>query len=76
MAVLPELSVTVQVTVVAPSANGSTASLVTLATPQLSAVVAEPSATPVAVHMPASLFTLTLAGAVIVGTSVSVTVTV
>ena len=50
--------------------------MVTLATPQLSAVVAEPRATELAVHIPASLVTLTLAGAVIVGSSVSVTVTV
>ena len=76
MAVLPELSVTVQVMVVVPNAYGSLASFVTLATPQLSAVVAEPSATPLAVQMPASLVVFTFAGAVIVGTSVSVTVTV
>ena len=76
MAVLPELSVTVQVMVVVPNAYGSLASFVTLATPQLSAVVAEPNATPLAVQMPASLVVVTFAGAVIVGTSVSVTVTV
>ena len=51
-------------------------SLVTLATLQLSAVVGLPKATPVAVHNPASTFTVTSAGQVIVGSSLSVTVTV
>jgi len=46
------------------------------ATPQLSAVMAAPNATPVASHEPASEFTFTSAGAVIVGFSLSVTVTV
>ena len=41
--------------------------MLTLATEQLSAVVGVPSATPDAVHFPASELTLTAAGAVIVG---------
>src|SRR5438105_11365633 len=54
----------------------SVASLVTLATLQLSAVVGVPSVTPDAVHTPASELTVTLAGAVMVGFWLSVTVTV
>ena len=52
------------------------ASLVTLATLQLSAVAGVPRATPVAVHKPASTLTVTSAGQVIVGFSSSVIVTV
>ena len=76
VAVLFDLSVTVQVTVVLPSGNVAGALLVTLATEQLSAVVAVPRATPDAVHIPASELTLTAAGAVIVGFWLSVTVTI
>ena len=76
LAVLPDPSVTVQVTVVLPSGNVAGALLVTLATEQLSAVVAVPRATPDAVHIPASELTLTAAGAVIVGFWLSVTVTI
>jgi len=76
VAVKPALSVTVQVTVVAPSGNVTGASFVVDATPQLSAVIADPKATPVASQEPKSEFTLTAAGAVIVGFSLSVTVTV
>ena len=52
--------------------------MITKAAPveQLSVAVAVPKATPVAVHNPASAATLTLAGQVIVGFSVSLTVTV
>jgi hypothetical protein len=76
--VLPAASVAVQVTIVVPILNIVGASLViTKSTPveQLSAVVGVPKATPEAVHNPASAATLTLAGQVIVGCSVSVTVT-
>ena len=64
---LPLPSVTVQVTVVFPNAKGSTALLVTLATEQLSAVVALPKVTFDAVHIPESELTDTAAGASIVG---------
>jgi hypothetical protein len=78
VAVFPEASVTVQVTVVVPIVNTAGASLViTKSAPdeQLSVAVGVPKFTPVAVHTPASATTLTLAGQVIVGFSVSVTVT-
>src|SRR6056297_3301065 len=76
VALLPEPSVTVQVTVVDPRAKGSVALLVTLATVHLSSVVGVPTLTPVASQLPASAVNVTSAGAVIVGFSVSVTVTV
>ena len=75
VAVLPELSVTVQITVVVPSGKVPGALFVTEATPQLSAVVGVPSVTPNALHDEFAL-TVTLAGAVIVGFCVSLTVTV
>ena len=75
VAVSPELSVTVQVTVVAPIGNVAGALLVTEATPQLSAVTGVPSKTPLAVQSPASVFTFTAAGHEIVGFSLSVTIT-
>ena len=79
VAVRPLLSVTVQVTVVVPtgynpSAANDAPSLVTLATPQLSAVTALPRVT-AAPHTPGSLFTVIAAGAVMVGGILSVTVT-
>ena len=74
VAVLPEPSTTVQVTVVAPSGNVAGASFVTLAIEQLSAVTGVPSATFTAKH-PLFVGTVTAAGAVIVGTVTSVTVT-
>ena len=78
MAVLPLPSVTVQVTVVAPKEKLVGASLVVLATLQLSAVVGVPSVTLEAAvaHVPASTFTVTAAGAVMVGSMLSTTVTV
>jgi hypothetical protein len=78
VAVLPEPSVTVQVTVVTPNGNVAGASLVVLATLQLSAVVGVPSEKPeaAAVHAPASAETVTASGAVMVGTVLSRTVTV
>ena len=75
VAVLPDPSVTVQVTTVTPIGNNAGALLVTLATAQLSAVTGTPKATPLAVHNPASVFTDTSIGQVIVGSSISVTVT-
>src|SRR5712691_11816932 len=74
---LPLTSVTVQTTALVPTRYGSLASLTTLLTPQLSLVLAgAPSATPLALHKPASALTVTSAGQLIVGRSVSVTVTV
>ena len=67
VAVLPLKSVTVQVTTVMPIGYTAGPLLVTEATPQLSAVTGTPKATPLAVQMPASVFTATFAGQVIVG---------
>ncbi len=67
---------TVHVTVVFPSANGSEESFTILAMVQLSSVIGDPSATLVAVHRAASVSTVTLIGAVIVGSILSTTVTV
>src|SRR5512136_339819 len=61
-AVFPDPSSTVQVTSVVPNEYGSTASLVVPDTLQLSAVTGVPSATPDAVHLSASTFTVTSAG--------------
>ena len=71
VAVLPDPSVTVQVTVVLPSGKVAGASLVTEATLQLSFVVGDPRATPLAVQRPLSALTLTVAGQEIVGSSSS-----
>lgn len=76
VAVLPALSVTVQVTVVVPNGKLDGASLVTLATIQLSEVTGVPKATEVAEHEPASVLTVILEGQVMTGFSVSVTETV
>jgi hypothetical protein len=76
VAVLPDPSVTVHVTVVAPRGNVAGASFIVVATEQLSAVVGVPSATPEAVQIPASALTETADGAVIVGFWLSVTVTI
>ena len=67
VAILPEPSVTVHVTVVLPNGKLAGALLVTLATVQLSAVTGVPKLTPLAVHLLASANTLTLGGQVIVG---------
>jgi hypothetical protein len=75
VAALPEPSVTVQVTVVAPSGKAVGALLVTVATEQLSAVTGVPKETPVAVQ-PELVVAETAAGAVIVGSTLSLTVTV
>jgi hypothetical protein len=75
VAVLPEPSVTVQVTVVVPNGNAEGASLVTEATEQLSPVTGVPSTTFVEVQ--ATLVVPDVAaGAVIVGLTLSVTVTI
>jgi hypothetical protein len=75
VAVFPLLSVTVQVTLVTPIANAPGALFVTEATPQLSAVVGVPRATPVAVQ-PVLVVAVTFAGQVMVGFTLSLTVTV
>jgi hypothetical protein len=75
VALLPLLSVTVQVTVVVPIGKAAGALFVTKATPQLSAVTGVPRATPVAVH-PVLVVAVTLAGQAIVGRTLSETVTV
>ena len=74
MAVLPDPSVTVQVTVVLPSGNAEGALLVTEATEQLSEVVGFPNETPVAVQ-PELVLAETAAGAVMEGSTLSITVT-
>ena len=71
---MPELSVTVHVTTVVPSGKAAGALFVTEATPQLSAVVGVPRARPVLVH-PEFVVVLIADGAVIVGLTLSVTVT-
>ena len=77
MDVLPEASVAVHVTVVTPLRNADGVSLVITIVPvQLSVAVALPRETLVALHIPASVLTDTLAGGVITGFSVSFTVTV
>jgi hypothetical protein len=77
VAVLPDPSVTVQVTVVFPNEKLVGASLVVLDTLQLSEVVGVPRLTfaKAVAHVPASTFTVTDAGAVIVGSILSTTVT-
>jgi len=75
VAVFPEPSVTVQVTVVVPNGNALGELLVTEATEQLSAVVGVPNETLVAVQ-PVFVLADAVAGAVIVGFTLSVTVTV
>ena len=75
VAVLPVPSVTVHVTVVLPNGKAVGALLVTEATEQLSDVVGVPNETPVAVH-PVLVVAETEAGAVMVGFTLSVTVTI
>lgn len=71
----PAASVTVQVIVVSLSGKVEGASLVILATEQLSVVTGVPRATPVAPHIPKELPIVIAAGVVIVGGSLSVIVT-
>src|SRR5256885_6707950 len=76
IAVLPRLSVTVQVTVLVPTGKRDGASFVTVTGPQLSATVGVPRVTLVAPHRPADVLTVTRAGQEIVGSCVSLTITV
>ena len=76
VAVLPEASVTVQVTVVSPTGKLAGASLVVVATLQLSEVVGVPRVTFVAEQLAASILTLIATGAVILGSMLSTTVTI
>src|SRR5438309_420262 len=75
MAVLPLLSVAVQVTRLVPVGNCAGALLVIVTVPQLSLAVGLPKATPVAKHAPGLTLTVTSAGQVIVGTWLSRTMT-
>jgi len=73
-AVRPCTSVVVHVTVFEPSAYVAVPLFTVPEMAQLSAVTGVPRATPDAVQMPASVLTFTVAGAEIVGSCVSVTV--
>src|SRR6266702_2175431 len=75
VAVLPLLSVAVQVTRLVPVGNCAGALLVIVTVPQLSLAVGLPKATPVAKQAPAFTLTVTSAGQVIVGTWLSRTTT-
>src|SRR5690606_40468099 len=76
VAVLFEASVTVHVTTVVPTGNDAGASFAYVKSIQLSATTGVPKLTPVASHEPASAETsVKSAGHVIVGSSVSTTVT-
>ena len=75
MAVKPDPSVTVHVTVVNPNGNAAGALFVVDATVQLSLVAGVPNTTPVAVH-PVLVLAFIVAGAVIEGFTLSVTFTV
>ena len=66
----------VQVTVFAPNAYVDGASLVGVIVEQLSLTVGAPNVTPLAVHIPASVFTVISDGHEIVGSSLSSTVIV
>src|SRR3989441_56072 len=75
LAVLPLLSVAVQVTRLVPVGNCARALLVIVTVPQLSLAVGLPNATPVAKQAPEFTLTVTSAGQVIVGTWLSRTTT-
>src|SRR5437016_5250069 len=68
-------SVAVQITKFVPPGKLAGALLVTLATAQLSEVAGLPSATPLAHCSPGGLVTVTVAGQVIIGNSLSTTIT-
>ena len=72
--VLPDASVTVQVTTVIPTGKLAGALFVAVSPGQLSEVTGVPNTTPVAAQLFASTFTLTADGAVITGFSLSSTV--
>src|SRR5947208_7824853 len=76
VALLPWLSVTVQMTVLVPTGKSEGALLVTVTGPQLSATVGIPKATLVAPHRPGEATTLTSVGQEMVGGWVSLTTTV
>ena len=76
VAEFPDPSTTVQVTIVFPNGKIAGALFVVEATEQLSAVVGVPRTTAIAVHVPKSAGTVTFEGQAIVGSCVSVTVTV
>src|SRR5207245_657439 len=67
VAVLPLLSVAVQVTRLVPVGNCAGALLLTVTVPQLSLAVGLPNGTPVAKHVPTFALTVTSAGHVMVG---------
>src|SRR5438445_4808757 len=75
VAVLPLLSVAVQVTRLVPVRNCAGALLVIVTVPQLSLAVGLPKTTPVAKQAPELTLTVTSAGQVIVGTWLSRTTT-
>ena len=75
VAVFPNPSVTVQVTIVVPNRKTAGALELYEATVQLSATIGVPKATPVAVH-PVFVFIATSAGALIVGLVTSKTVVI
>src|SRR5439155_11099541 len=75
VAMLPWLSVTVQITVLVPTGKSEGALRVTVTGPQLSATVGVPRVTLVAPHRPAEALTVTRAGHEIVGACVSLTIT-
>ena len=72
----PAASVTVHVTVVVPTGNEAGASFETDSPGQLSEALADPSETPEAEQAPESTFTVTSEGQEIVGSMLSITVTV
>ena len=74
VALLPDVSTAVQVTVVIPSGKVAGASFVTFAMATSSLAVAIPMATVLAVLVPGSVLTATSGGPVIVGGVVSTTV--
>jgi hypothetical protein len=76
VAVFPLLSIAVQMTRLVPIGNCAGALFVTVGVPQLSLTVGLPKVTPLAKHAPAFAFTVTLAGQIMLGGCVSVTVTV
>src|SRR5881397_3547735 len=73
--VLPFTSTTVHVTVFVPTGNVAGELSVMLATPQLSSVAGSPRTTPVALQEFGSVLAVTVAGQVMLGASVSRTVT-
>src|SRR6185436_11036899 len=76
LAVLPWMSVTVQITTVVPTGKLAGALRRTVATPQLSEVIGAPNVTPVAKQAPGFALTVTVAGQVIAGAWMSFTITV